>query len=42
VVVEQCALKIHKLDKFILNEELPEWWKKSMIVLIYKKGGKTD
>ena len=34
---------IHKLIAFIWNkEELPEEWKESSIVPIYKKGNKTD
>ena len=35
--------EIHQLIHSIWNkEELPEEWKVSIIVLIYKKGGKTD
>jgi hypothetical protein len=35
--------KIHKLIISIWNkEELPEEWKKSIIVPVYKKGDKTD
>jgi len=35
--------EIHKLIKSIWNkEELPEGWKESIIVPIYKKGDKTD
>jgi hypothetical protein len=34
---------IHKLIIFIWNkEELPEEWKESIIVPVYKKGNKTD
>jgi hypothetical protein len=35
--------EIHKLIKSIWNkEELPEGWKESIIVPVYKKGDKTD
>jgi mannosyltransferase OCH1-like enzyme len=35
--------EIHKLIKYIWNKkELPEEWKGLIIVLIYKKGDKTD
>ena len=35
--------EIHKLINSIWNkEELPEQWKESIIVPIYKKGDKTD
>jgi hypothetical protein len=35
--------EIHKLVNSIWNkEELPDLWKKSVIVPIYKKGDKTD
>jgi hypothetical protein len=35
--------EIHKLVNSIWNkEELPEQWKESIIVPIYKKGDKTD
>jgi hypothetical protein len=35
--------EIHKLINSVWNkEELPEEWKESVIVLIYKKGDKTD
>jgi hypothetical protein len=34
--------EIHKLIISIWNEELPEEWKESIIVPIYKKGDKTD
>jgi len=33
--------EIHKITIWI-KEELPEGWKKSIIVPIYKKGNKTD
>ena len=34
--------EIHKLTNFVWNkEELPEEWKESIIVPIYKKGDKT-
>jgi hypothetical protein len=34
---------IHKLYNSVCNkEELPEHWKESIIVPIYKKGNKTD
>jgi hypothetical protein len=35
--------KIHKLIHFIWNEEeLPDQWKESIIVPVYKKGDRTD
>jgi hypothetical protein len=35
--------EIHKLINYIWNkEELPEQWKESIVVPIYKKGDKTD
>jgi hypothetical protein len=35
--------EIHKLANFSWNkEELPEQWKESIIVAVYKKGDKTD
>jgi hypothetical protein len=35
--------EIHKLINFIWNkEELPDQWKESIFVPIYKKGNKTD
>jgi hypothetical protein len=35
--------EMHKLINSIWNkEELPEEWKESIIVLVYKKGDKTD
>jgi hypothetical protein len=35
--------EIHKLINCIWNkEELPEQWKESVVVPVYKKGGKTD
>jgi hypothetical protein len=41
-MISQFA-EIHKLIIFIWNkEELPEEWKKLVVVPIYKKGNKTD
>jgi hypothetical protein len=38
---ETLRFGIHKLIHFILNkEELPDLWKESIIVWIYKKGNK--
>jgi len=35
--------EIHKLTNSVWNkEELPEQWKESIVVPIYKKGDKTD
>jgi hypothetical protein len=35
--------EIHKLNNYIQNKkELPDQWKESIIVPIYKKGNKTD
>jgi hypothetical protein len=35
--------EIHKLIKYVWNKEgLPEEWKESIIVPIYKEGDKTD
>jgi hypothetical protein len=34
--------QIHKLVNYIWNKELPDQWKKSIIVPIYKKCDKTD
>ena len=34
--------EIHKLISIWHKEELPEEWKESILVPIYKKGGKTD
>ena len=35
--------EIHKLINSVLNtEELPDEWKESIIVLVYKKGDKRD
>jgi hypothetical protein len=40
---EKGGNAIHKLIISIWNkEELPEDWKESIIILIYKKGNKTD
>jgi hypothetical protein len=40
---ETLQPEIHKLINFIWNkEELPDQWKESVIVPIYKKGDKTD
>ena len=39
----KIRFEIHKLINFIWNkEELPEEWKESTIVYVYKKGDKTD
>jgi hypothetical protein len=41
--VETLHSERHKLIPSILNkEELPQQWKESIIVPIYKKGDKTD
>ena len=41
--VEQFALRsINLLLLFANNEDLPEEWKKSISLPIYKKGDKTD
>jgi len=40
---ETLCSEIHKLICCIWNkEELPQQWKESIIISIYKKGGKTD
>jgi hypothetical protein len=40
---ETLYSEIHRLTCFIWNkEELPQQWKESTIVPIYKKGDKTD
>jgi hypothetical protein len=40
---ETLRFEIHKLNNFIWNkEELPEKWKESIIVPIYRKGDKMD
>jgi hypothetical protein len=40
---ETLRSEIHKLINSIWNkEELPDHWKESIIVPIYKKGDKTD
>jgi hypothetical protein len=40
---ETLCSEIHKLINSIWSkEELPDWWKESIIVAIYKKGDKTD
>jgi hypothetical protein len=39
---EILHLEIHTLTKFIWNEELPHQWKESIIVVIHKKGDKTE
>jgi hypothetical protein len=40
---ETSCSEIHKLIRAIWNkEELPQQWKESIIVPIYKKGDKTD
>ena len=41
--VKTIHCKIHKLISSIWNkEELPEEWKESIVIPIYKKGDKTD
>ena len=41
--IEAIRSEIHKLINSIWNkEELPEEWMESIIVLMYKKGDKTD
>jgi hypothetical protein len=43
VGVEKLLSAIHKLINSIWNNKyLPDQWKESIIVLIYKKGDKTD
>jgi hypothetical protein len=40
---ETLECEIHKLNNSIWsNGELPEQWKKSIIVTVYKKGNKSD
>jgi hypothetical protein len=40
---ETLCFEIHKLICYIWNkEELPQQWKESIIIPIYKKGDKTD
>jgi hypothetical protein len=40
---ETLQSEVHKLVKFVRNkEQLPEQWKESIIVPIYKKGDKSD
>jgi hypothetical protein len=42
-VGETLYSEIHRLICSIWNkEELPQQWKKSVLILIYKKGDKTD
>jgi len=42
-LIKTIRSEIHKLINSIWNkEELPEEWKESIIVLMYKKGDKTD
>jgi hypothetical protein len=40
---ETLHLEIHMLIKLIWSkEELPHWWKESVVVPIHRKGDKTD
>jgi hypothetical protein len=39
---ETLCSEIHKLVCSILNEELPQQWKRSITVPIHKRGDKTD
>ena len=42
-VGQENSSEIHKLNNSVWNmKEMPEEWKESIIVLIYKKGDKTD
>jgi hypothetical protein len=42
-LIKTIRCEIHKLNIFIWNkEELPEEWKESIMLPIYKKGDKTD
>jgi hypothetical protein len=39
---ETLCLEIYKLINLILDKELPQQWKESVVVPIHKKGDKTD